>query len=388
MSHRWCQHASTPQTGVMLVNTAGELEREACSRSANALEAFLVMALLLGVLWWVAYPFAVLHGSSAANLASRVLIACLVLFAAVISPWWHRDALASWGLGNPLRLWRAWRRGSSFKRSVVATLLLSAIAALTFELYRNATGAGQFVLGIEPEITLHLQSRLGGEAVVLGICLAVSILWATCIVRYDNLWPALKAAVKILAILLPLTLLVGWASNGSAAFRQTRLRTVWRNGLGYVFWGALQQLLFCSYFGTRLRKGFAPAMRPACRPRKRLAVAVLNGLFFGLVHINSWLLVGFTWTLGSFLSWYFMEDRHRNLQGLGLVHGVLGTCVIALFSTRPEPVRIRLRVGPWSMPHQAELATLLVVGLVFVGLIAAVVWIARHPARPWPPEPA
>lgn len=372
------QENSPLNRATQVANVAGELEREACSRRTNLIEAFALMLAVLGTLWGVAYPLGVLTSSPAGNVASRALVGGLIFFVAVISPRLHGDSLNSWGIGSPARLWRVWRRAHKPTRIVLAAVFTGAIIVLTLELYRNATGAGQFILGLEPAVTFRLQNELGGKLAVLALCLGLSFVWATCVIRYDNFWPALKAAGKILAALLPMTLLVGWLLNGPAVFLDGKPWALLRNGLGYIFWGALQQLLFCSYFGTRLRKGFGPAQRPELRKWKRLAVATLNGLFFGLIHINSWLLVSFAWVLGIFLSWFFMEDRYRNLQALGFVHGVLGTCVIWLFSEEPAPVHIRLRVGPWSMPHRVDLLTLSVVGLAVAGLAIALVLTIRQ----------
>ena len=96
-------------------------------------------------------------------------------------------------------------------------------------------------------------------------------------------------------------------------------------------------------------------------------MALLTGSFFGLIHINSWLLVAATWVLGSFLSWCFMQDRYRNLFALGAVHGVLGTCLGWLFH-KGKGLHISLRVGPWWMRDYFDPVTLVVSSAVIVGL--------------------
>ncbi len=352
----------------MLQNVAGEFEREARSRRANLVEALVVMFILLATLWCLAYPLGVLMSLPEARTASRILIAALFCFVLLLSPLLHRDSLSSRGLGSPLMLLRGLRRRTLPKRLGVAGSILAAAAVLTFELYRNAAGTTRFVFAIEPAVTFHLQQTLGGRWVLLLACAALSLFWVTCIIRYDNFWPALKAALGVLAVLLPFTLLVAWAANGEAAFTRARPLNLLRDCLGYIFWGAVQQLVFSSYFGTRLRKSFAPAYQPRTWAWKRLGVALLNGSFFGLVHINSWLLVGFTSVLGTFISWLFMQDRYRNLQALGLVHGVLGTCIMWLFSRQQDALSIRLRVGPWAMPHRPDWVTLSVVGALLLAL--------------------
>ncbi|HEV2208771.1 MAG TPA: CPBP family glutamic-type intramembrane protease [Verrucomicrobiae bacterium] len=352
-----------------LINTAGEPEREVRSRRANLLEALGVMLLLLVALWWVAYPVGVLLRVQAGSLGGGALVAALLLFAGALSPRWHRDTLASWGLGNPLELARCLHRSRPPVQLALAGLLGTGVGLLTSELYYYATRAKQVSFGIEPSSSFHLQSMLGSNAAVWALCLVIALVWTTCFIRYDNLWLALRVAAALLAILLPVLLLVAWGVNGPEVFRHGHARALIGNGLGYIFWGAMQQLLFCSYFGTRLRKAFGPGQTPAGRARKRLGVALLNGLFFGVVHMNSWLLVGFTWALGTIFAWFFMEDRYRNVQAFGLVHGVLGTFVLWLFSSGPATIRVRLRVGPWAMPHHLDV-TMLVVGSGLIGALA------------------
>jgi hypothetical protein len=351
------------------INTAGEAEREARSPRANLVEALGVMLLLLVALWWVAYPVGVLLQVHAGSLAGGALVAALLLFAGGLSPRWHRDTLASWGLGNPVGLARRLQRSRPPVQLALAGLIGTGVGLLTNELYYYATRAKQVTFGIEPDWSFHLQGVLGSNTAVWALCLGVALVWTTCFIRYDNLWPSLRVAAALLAILLPVLLLVAWGVNGPEVFRRGHARALIGNGLGYIFWGAMQQLLFCSYFGTRLRKAFGPGQTAAGRAWKRLGVALLNGLFFGVVHMNSWLLVGFTWALGTLFAWFFMEDRYRNVQTFGLVHGVLGTVVLWLFSSGPAPIRVRLRVGPWAMPHHLNV-TMLVIGSVLIGALA------------------
>ncbi len=365
----------------LLANTAGELEPEALPRRANVLEAFAIILAFLLVLWCLAYPFGRLMALTAANVVSSLLVAVLLVFALLVSPVLHGDTLRSRGLGDPVGLWRAWRRSGLRQRAILSSLFGAAVGILTFELYVNATGAGRFVLGIQPAVTLKLQTTMGGKTVVLVLCLLLSFLWASCLIRYDNLWPALGAAAKLLCLLLPPLVLLGWIVNGPGAFLAVQPAKLLRDSLGYVFWGAIQQLLFCSYFATRLRKGFRPAAG-YFRPWKRLMVAGLSGFFFALVHINSWPLVGLTWILGTCLAWVSMQDRYRNVQALGLAHGVLGTTIIWLFG-KGAAVQVRLKVGPWGMPLQPDFVTLALVGLILLGLGVGCLMLAWEGSLRW-----
>lgn len=361
-----------------LLNTAGEPEPEALSRHWNLIEPFVVMTLLLAALWALAYPFDVLGGVAAASTAARVIAGLLLVHILFVSPWLHRDTAATRGLGSPGRVLAALRSMPPGKRLVFGSLLLLFTAFLTALAYQQSPGLLRFLFGVPRDATLRFRETLAGSAVVLCGCAALALLWTTCIVRYDNFGPALRTAGKILAVLLPPFLLVALAVNGPAAFATFDAARLAGHAFGYIFWGAFQQLIFCSYFSTRLRKGIGPAADPHEQRHRRFGAAVLSGLFFGLIHINSWWLVVLTWMLGVFLSWAFMEDRNRNVLALGVVHGVSGACLAWLFR-RGNDVYISLRVGPWAMPTAPDLATLIVAAVIVGGFSAFILLASRRP---------
>jgi len=361
-----------------LLNTAGEPEPEALSRHWNLIEPFVVMTLLLAALWALAYPFDVLGGVAAASTAARVIAGVLLIHILLISPWLHRDTAATRGLGSPGRVLAALRNMTLRRRLVFAGLLFLFIVFLTALSYQQSPGLLRFLFGVPQDATLRFRETLAGSAVVLCGSTALAWLWATCVVRYDNFGSALRTAGRILATLLPPFLLVALAVNGPAAFATFDAARLAGHAFGYVFWGAFQQLIFCAYFGTRLRRGIAPAADTSAQRRRRLGVAVLSGLFFGLIHINSWWLVALTWFLGACLAWVFMEDRNRNVLALGVVHGVSGACLAWLFR-RGSDVHISLRVGPWAMPAALDLPTLVVAALVIGGFSAFILLAARRP---------
>ncbi len=365
-----------------LLNTAGEPEPEALSRRWNLIEPFVVMTILLVALWGLAYPFGVLGGIAVANNIARVIAGVLLVHILFISPWIHGDTAASRGLGNPGRVFAALRAMPSGRRLVSGVLLFVFIAFLTTLAYQQCPGVLRFVLGVSRDATIQFRETLSGKVVVLCACGGLAWLWATCIVRYDNIGSSLWTALQIVALLLPPFLLAALVLNGTSAFATFDAAQLGRNIFGYAFWGAFQQLIFCAYFGTRLRKGIGPAPDPRAQRRHRLDVAVLSGLFFGLIHINSWALVALTWLLGVFLSWVFMEDRNRNILTLGLVHGVSGSCLSWLFH-RGNEFHISMRVGPWAMPAAMDTTTLIVSGLVIVGFLGFILRAIRQPNAKW-----
>jgi membrane protease YdiL (CAAX protease family) len=82
----------------------------------------------------------------------------------------------------------------------------------------------------------------------------------------------------------------------------------------FLPWAAAQQTLFQFYLLGRLR-----ALWPGAPPA---ALAALNGLFFGLVHVPEWDLALATVAAGAVWSWYYLHDR--SLSPLVLSHAGLG----------------------------------------------------------------
>jgi len=359
-----------------LPNTCGELEREAKSRKANVLEALGVEILCLAVLWLFAYPFGVLRNVEGVNTISNVVLTGAALYLLFVSPWIHKDTLRSWGLGNPVALWRMVRGGPAGRRYALSAIVPVLVIALTIAFYANWGEAADFLFKMKADTAAAIKAQAGGKVLIVLCGLGLATFVATCVVRYDNFLSALWTALKVIAVVGGFMYALALLKMGTAAFADFRASKFGLDVLGYVCWGAIQQLLFSSYFGTRLRKGFGPAKDPAQRNRKRLAVAVLNGAFFGLIHVNSWLLVAGTWLLGSILSWVFMEDRNRNLIALGFIHGFLGSSLGWLFSDhKAGGLEVDMSVGPWNLGG-FDLATVLFVVPVVSALAAGMLYVS------------
>src|SRR5688500_16549981 len=109
----------------MIINTAGEPEREARSPRANATEALAFVCIILVTLWPICFALGVLGASPAVRAAAHWPIAALLLWVLLASPWWHRDTAESLGLGNPLRLWRTVRAASPRRRWTLIGAMLA-----------------------------------------------------------------------------------------------------------------------------------------------------------------------------------------------------------------------------------------------------------------------
>ncbi|MFP4501496.1 MAG: hypothetical protein ACLFTT_10900 [Candidatus Hydrogenedentota bacterium] len=424
-----------------LANVAGEFEREAKSRRANALEAIGLYLLVLFALWPLAYGLGIMGGVSGAETMANVVIGLGVVFIAFVAPFLHRDRHTSWGLGNPVSLWRFLKAASPGRRWTTVLIIVVLMAFLNILNWWQWAEVADF---FKFDGTVLEGARDGdgpGQVFVLGFGIALSLLIATCAIRYDNFLSALRAAV---VIALPVFLLIcigAWVQRGAAAFADFDPVRFGLGVLGYLFWGFTQQLLFSGYFGTRLRKAFSPSasprnvvlagkrwrwalgfgaaaaliggpgiffllralytadlVRPAAslwfmvflfpagaiygyfyaRDKKRMLVATLTASFFGLIHIDSYGLVLGTWLLGIPLAYIFMEDRFRNLVALGFIHGLNGATLQWLFSRgRSGALEIDYSVGPWNV--DAPVWGVIILPLLFLAAYAALfVWCARR----------
>ncbi|HEV8674038.1 MAG TPA: CPBP family glutamic-type intramembrane protease [Methylomirabilota bacterium] len=83
----------------------------------------------------------------------------------------------------------------------------------------------------------------------------------------------------------------------------------------YLPWALVQQTLFQCYLLGRLRR-LAPAASP-------LALAALNGLFYGAVHLPDWEIA--LVTIAGGVVWTYAYQRHRSVLPIAVSHAVLGS---------------------------------------------------------------
>ena len=419
----------------MLVTTAGDWEREARSRRHNLIEAFAVYLFLLVVMWPFGYGLGVLPGNE--PVLPLVLGAVYLLF---VSPFIHRDTLGSWGLGNPKTLWLMLTRGPGWRRGLMwATVALLFIGLNCVNWWQWAEVADFF--NFEGTPLEHADESFPGILFVFAFGALLSLVIIGFGVRYDNFVPAFKTAMKVALPLFALVCLGAYVQRGAAAFSDFRPSKFALDVFGYLFWGFTQQLLFSAYFGTRLRKAYAPSRNPrntlpkeqrwrlallagggtavVAAPgiwlllrlvypetptpasamlwfaafalpvgglygyfwgldRKRLLVATVTGSFFGFIHIDSYGLVIATWVLGIFLSYVFMAARNRNLVALGFIHGLNGSTLGWLFSSGKSGVlEIDYSVGPWNVDNPT--AGVLIIPMALIAAYSmALAWSLRR----------
>ena len=423
-----------------VTNTAGEPEPERLSRRANGIEALGIVVFILVLMWPIAFGGDILGGFSWISDAVHVLIALTFLFILFLSPRLHGDRFESWGLGNPVSLLRTLRAGPLRRRLALGGIVTVLFSCLTAMIFLHWPEVAKFFnlhkigLATDP-LRWHL-SWPGRWAVLVSGAL-ISVVFVGLLIRYDNFLPAARSALRISLPFLAIVFAGAWLHRGKAAFDELSPAS-WALGVfGYIFWGALQQILFSGYFGTRLRKAYPPDPSPKntvpadrrfriklflgmtfalagcgalsltilslygtpqldlfvlswigamlfiggwayghyfCKDKRRLLVATLTGACFGVIHIDSYGLVFLTWGLGTVLAYVFMEDRKRNVVALGLIHGLLGSTLNSLFSdSESGALEIDYRVGPWNIEEPSW--TALIIPLL---CIAALICLIRR----------
>lgn len=409
--------AQRPETWVRtVVTTAGDVEREGKSRLFNAVEGLSIYLLVLVTLWPVCFLLGKIPDNKFILEVSNYPLVVGALFLLFVSPFIHRDTAESWGLGNPFRLWRLLHEAPMAKRAIILSSMAILMVVLNTANYIMWPEVAKFI-GLKKTVAVEFTTNTAqypyGPVVVVLFGLLLSTLIVTCAIRYDNFGTAFATAMKISLPLMVMTIIGALASRGPAAFSNFDPTKYALGVFGYVFWGAIQQLLFSSYFGTRMRKAFAPSTSPGnsvpkpqrllvalkigaaisgvlvptgyiiCRSlygaeaappalilwflgftlpfgaawgyfyaldKKRMLVATLCGSFFGLIHIDSYGLVAVTFMLGVMLVYVFMEEKNRNLVALGFIHGLLGSTFGWLFDNKEQgALQVDYNVGPWNV---------------------------------------
>ncbi len=432
-----------------VVDSDGRKEREIRSRRTNALEVLGIVCAVLFVVWPFCFGWGVLGHASWVAPVGKGLLTAAFLWAVLGSPWWHRDSAESLGLGSPGRLLRLLREGRGVERWRVAFVFAAVAGGLLWIGLADWPDAAK-ILRLPKPLRIPPDSA-GAWAAVILVSASAAALLSTCVIRYDNFGSAFGLALKVSAGFLAYAILAAWLVRGDKAFAKFALHSHALDIAAHTFWGLIQQLVFTGYIATRMRKAFAPAasrpvprsagkqlvvaalgglgaaaalgpaawlalreMRDApdsslllagcaafafplgavwthflIRDPRRMAVAMLSGAFFGLIHIDSYGLVFVTGILGTTFAYAAMEDRFRNLAAFAFVHGLVGATFAKLFGGKGF-LKITISVGPWSVRNPTA-ADLIVPILALLGYALVALWVARkmkaQPVADSPPAP-
>jgi len=201
-----------------IVNTCGELEREVKSRTYNIIEAFVMMTICLFVLWFIIYPFGELMEIGSAQFAGCILLGFGAVYILFASPFIHKDTLSSWGLGNPVALYKNIRERSVTGRILFIGLLFLIIAILTFIYCFEWEEASRFIFGLNREAAIRIKSTTAGKMGIFLSGMTMATLFSMCVVRYDNFLSALFTALKIILVLGSLEYIAAFIVMGKTAF--------------------------------------------------------------------------------------------------------------------------------------------------------------------------
>ena len=181
-----------------------------------------------------------------------------------------------------------------------------------------------------PERPMWVDAGLG---LLAGVLVA-----ATARNTRDQVWPPLATPrrerlrhcsrhmlVGTLAAALLFAVVGGWARRTAPLFTAPMLIAL----VLFILWATVQQGLFQFYLLGRLRALLPAAPAPA--------LAMLNGLLFGAVHLPDVEVTVLTIVGGAVWSWYYLRDRC--LGPIALSHAVLGTTYY--YWTRGEDLVLR-----------------------------------------------
>ena len=341
------EESNSKQPVERIQNTAGEWERESRGRLWNFLEPVIMMSILQLLMWGVWFPLE-LEGK---DITIVFILIGLLALNLLVSPIIHKDTSSSWGLGSHRYILNKISSGSTKNRVfilvlviIIITIIVLAINFFWIELIDN-------FIDIDPVQASQFQSTLVGTLIIISSGIVIGFIFALFIIRYDNFLKALKVSLIVILILGSILFLYSLTISSLNIYQNFNLLDFLTQFFGYIFWGALQQLLFASYFGTRFRKAFSPAVKSNGKLKKklwkkRLVVSIISGSYFGLIHVPSWYLLIFTSVLGVVISWLYMKDRNRNLIAIGIIHGFLGSLIGVFFA----PGVVEMSVGPASVP--------------------------------------
>lgn len=294
----------------------------------SLLEAPAVFGITLVGLWG-ALPHPGLGRSVGAGILAAVVAYILLVSARV-----HGDAPGDWGVASP-RENAAKLLGPEGRRLRWAWVALNlALAALCFFLPELPLAvlrrALRFVTG------LRIEPVLAPALLAVSAVAALNLLGA--LLRLDNLGRAARIVGAYLAALCAVALLGGYYYIYVVGGGRVELQVLHGlAGLGaYFFWGTLQELLFLSYFNTRIRKGLDSA------PLSALLTAVI----FSLHHLPAYTLTVLCFLLG--IVWARIFQAAPNLLVLGLGHGATGGLWSLFKIMDMTPIKIKMSVGPFG----------------------------------------
>jgi hypothetical protein len=283
------------------------------------------------------FEWGILPLGATGKLLGWSLLGLTAIYILFISARRHGDSWEDWGMGDPGKfiryLWAGEHRHQIWAGILAANLVLFAACFLAqdlvFGILRGVLRRS-FGIRLNPPFPVLFLGLIG--LVLVNLFLVV-------VIRYDNL----RRAGRIVGLyLLGLSALIAGAGyvyiylvNGGYVTLDPQRGLI---GMGaYVFWGTLQELLFLSYFNTRIRRGFT----------NPLLSALLTAIIFSIFHLTAYTLMFLCFLVG--IIWALIFQAAPNLFLLGVSHGLSGGFASAFKVHGMTLIKIKGSVGPFNM---------------------------------------
>lgn len=292
-----------------------------------------VPAIVAWILFWL---WAVLPRGRVGLVLGGAMLAAALLYIIFLSGPLNKDRASDWGLGSPGELVRAMRNGRSGRRIVWAVLGANAVT-LILSLAANRLAEEILRRVLRQSFSIKIEGDVSQAAVSVAAVLALNLL-IFCIVRYDNIGRAARIVGTYLLCLLALITVAGYlfivqVQGGSVELRAADgMKSVGT----YIIWGIVQELLFLSYFNTRIRKGMDSP----------LLSSLLTAVVFSLFHLTCYALMFLCFLVG--IVWALIFQAAPNVFCLGVAHGVSGGFGSAFNVKGIQLPKVPASVGPFN----------------------------------------
>jgi len=285
--------------------------------------------------WCMFLLWEILPAGTLGMAAGAPLLVMTLFYIFFLSRLRHHDSFADWGIGSPREVFRYLKCGDRRKEALVmiatANILLVAGCLLVPEYFQELLrGLADKSLGADMALRIP-----GWATLVLLLAFLNAVIFFT---RYDNL----GRACRVIGVYLALA----WLVAGIAGYVYIYvMHGGWvelnlSGGLSeigtYAIWGTVQELLFLSYFNTRIRKGV----------ESPLLAALITAVIFSLFHIAAYTLMFVCFLVG--IVWALIFQYAPNLFVLGFSHGI-SAGFFSTFHVKGFVIsRIKASVGPFN----------------------------------------